>query len=409
MLKRVEIKNYKSIAQAVVDLNQFTVLVGPNGAGKSNFLDALSFVTDALVHNSVQYALNARGGFHAVRWRESPRGRPRSLSMRFDIDFGEGTTSTYMFEICSERKNSIRVRKEECFTSKGLLDRASPNFTGENGTIRLENTGFPNDRKTTELGMIPDCLALPLLGRLPEFNPTYRFLSQMRFYSIAPGRVREPQKPDDGFDLNRDGSNAASVIRALQSDRDRGSYSYRVICEFLSKMVPGVEKVEPKAMGSLETISFKQNTGGQEPVDFEALNMSDGTLRILGVLLAMHQCSSPSVVGIEEPESTVHPAASEALMDVLLEGSHRSQVLITTHSPEILDNKELRLEDMRAVEWNNGKTMIGPISEATKKVVREGLCTLGELLSADEIEIDKEPPDEAMRQLGLFEKTTQAR
>ena len=70
--------------------------------------------------------------------------------------------------------------------------------------------------------------------------------------------------------------------------------------------------------------------------------MSDGTLRVLGLFLAAYQAGHPSVLGIEEPEATVHPAMAEVVTEVLLDAAHDQQVLVTTHSPDILDYKELK-------------------------------------------------------------------
>jgi predicted ATPase len=67
-ITEVQIRNYKSIAQAVVKLNGFTALVGPNGSGKSNFVDALAFVQQCLA-DSIELAFKSRGGIGAVRRR----------------------------------------------------------------------------------------------------------------------------------------------------------------------------------------------------------------------------------------------------------------------------------------------------------------------------------------------------
>ena len=398
MLKRVEIKNYKSIAQAVVDLNQFTVLVGPNGAGKSNFLDALSFVSDCLT-SSVELALNKRGGIGSVRWRSSgPRGRPTNFGMRLSMEVGPGHSSAYAFEISAVKGGVFKVKEESCVIQESLLEEKAPRFDRRDGKVVLENLRFPRD----ELPIETDRLALPILGAIPQFRPVYDLLAGMRFYSLAPGRIRELQQPDEGFVLKRDGSNAASVLQALERHSEDGAYQYQRICEFLSRLVPGVIKVEHRTVGPKETLRFRQKGASKGSVSFDALNMSDGTLRILGVLLAVYQPSSPSVIGIEEPESTVHPAASEAIVDVLIDASHRSQVLTATHSPEILDNKRIDVSQIKAVNWRDGKTLIGPVNEQTRQLIRDGLCTPGELLATDELVLDEEAAEETANQLDLF-------
>ena len=104
--------------------------------------------------------------------------------------------------------------------------------------------------------------------------------------------------------------------------------------------------------------------------------MSDGTLRVLGLLLAVGQ-PTPSLVGIEEPEATVHPAIIEMIMEVLLDASNEKQVLITAYSPEVLDYKELNESSIRVVVSENGRTVIAPASEADKKIIRSIFIPLG--------------------------------
>lgn len=81
-LTEIQVRNYKNIAAAVINLQPLTVLVGPNGAGKSNLVDALSFVADSLSH-SIQLAFANRGGIAAVRRKSG--GHPYHTGLRFSL------------------------------------------------------------------------------------------------------------------------------------------------------------------------------------------------------------------------------------------------------------------------------------------------------------------------------------
>jgi len=81
--------------------------------------------------------------------------------------------------------------------------------------------------------------------------------------------------------------------------------------------------------------------------------MSDGTLRVLGILLAIYQPSESALIGVEEPESTIHPAAMDALVQILKDGQHRAQILVTTHSPDVLDNKTVSLNAKAAMMFHD--------------------------------------------------------
>lgn len=123
--------------------------------------------------------------------------------------------------------------------------------------------------------------------------------------------------------------------------------------------------------------------------------MSDGTLRALGILVAVLQgVSSPGpvipLVGIEEPEIALHPAASGILFDILREASEDHQVIVTSHSPDLLDNEEISDDDLLSVALSNGSTVIAPIDEASRSALRDKLYTPGELLRANQLSPDFE-------------------
>ncbi|HVR99070.1 MAG TPA: AAA family ATPase [Thermoanaerobaculia bacterium] len=376
-IDQIQIRNYKSIGRAVVPLEPFTALVGPNGAGKSNFVDALSFVQDCLAE-SIEMAFRKRGSLSAVRRRSG--GHPVDIGLRLGLTLSEGVTAEYSFEIAAELGERFRVAREHCVVRRPSAEPAS--FSIEDGVFSKE---IPGIRPRVS----PDRLALFAASATEEFRPVYDFLTAMRFYSVVPGRLRELQDPDAGEFLKPDGSNAAAVLKRLRDD-PLGTERYERICRLLSKVVEGVESVEYQNVGQKETLVFQQDIGLDYPLTFDAMNMSDGTLRILGLLLAVYQPHPSSVVAIEEPESTIHPAAAELVMQVLLDASRTQQVLITTHSPDILDHKSLHDSQIRVVTQRRGDTSIAMVSPAGRQAIRERLYTPGELLRSDELLPDLE-------------------
>lgn len=388
LLKDVSIQNYKSLAKTAVKLGSFTVLVGPNGAGKSNFVDALRFVRDCL-RDSVAQALRYRGGISAVRRRS--RGHPTNFGFRLRMTLNQKINADYSFEVKAETGAHFTIKRERCVVQRFLENEIR--FEVEDGKfIRpfREGLDFPIER---------DSLALPILRAISDFRPVYDFLTNMRFYTLVPDRIRELQEPDPGAELTRDGSNAAAVLREISKEHPE---SYERLCRLLAKVVPGTERAEYSSMGPKETISFKQNVGDRAPWSFNALNMSDGTLRVLGILLAVYQISRPSLVTIEEPEATVHPAASDVVVDILREGSRLSQMIVTTHSPDILDHKDINDEEIRYVRSEKGVTIVSPLAKVTREAVRDHLYSLGELLSMAELTPDIVAAQHLEKQLALF-------
>jgi len=138
--------------------------------------------------------------------------------------------------------------------------------------------------------------------------------------------------------------------------------------------------------------------------------MSDGTLRAFGILVSIFQSlkasdQKPLLVGLEEPEMTLHPAAAGILLAALREGSQHTQILVTSHSPDLLDNPDISPDSLLAVDNVDGVTRIGAIDAAGQQVLRERLFTSGELLRQNQLAPDEESlvdiRDE--RQLNIFE------
>ena len=135
--------------------------------------------------------------------------------------------------------------------------------------------------------------------------------------------------------------------------------------------------------------------------------MSDGTLRAFGVLVALFQGAGGDdaerrLIGIEEPEAALHPAAAGILIDGLRDAAEHSQVLVTSHSPDLLDNDEISVDSIFAVVAEHGESRIGPLDEAGRTALREHLYTAGELLRMDQLNPDPELSNVNPNSLQLF-------
>ena len=132
--------------------------------------------------------------------------------------------------------------------------------------------------------------------------------------------------------------------------------------------------------------------------------MSDGTLRVLAVLTSLFQFgerATAQLIGLEEPETALHPAAAGLLLDCLREGARERQVVITTHSPDLLDNDAITAEQLLGVSAVDGKTTIGRVDAASRQALRDSLYRAGELLRLGQLEPDEASLSDA-EQLELF-------
>lgn len=390
LITRVALRNYKSIGACDVEPAQLCFLVGPNGSGKSNFLDALRFVADAL-RFSLDHALRDRGGIQEVRRRSG--GRPNHFGIRLDFAL-EQSVGHYAFEIGARPRGGYTVLREDCVIESATGSSAKVSYTVKDGEAR-SGTVSPLPAATH------DRLYLVSVSGLPAFRPLYDALSNMGFYNLAPDVIRDLQTPDPGELLERDGANLASVLSNLET---RSPGVVTKIGEYLAKVVPGVTGVAARSLGPKQTLEFRQDVAGAlQPWRFLASSMSDGTLRALGVLVALFQANGRqdrALIGIEEPELALHPAAAGVLIDGLRDASERVQVLVTSQSPDLLDNSDIPEHSILAVLAEHGETRIGPLDSAVRSTLRDRLYTAGELLRMDQLRPD--PELSVLKQLDLF-------
>ncbi|WP_448058516.1 AAA family ATPase [Cellulomonas hominis] len=375
-ITRVRLRHYRSIASCDVHLGPLTLLVGPNGSGKSNFVDSLRFVSQSLGEN-LDNALRERGGVAEVRRRST--GHPTHFGISVDFQ-GPLMTGSYSFRVAAVKGGDYRVSQEDCVIRRAEFGAADSGFSVRDGVVVESSIGAALPRPA------PDRLFLVFASAVDEFRPVYDGLAGISVFNLNPGVMRELQKPDSGELLRRDGSNVASVLESL---RRTDPATKQKIEDYLRLIVPSVTSADRRGLGSWETVEFRQLVAGSDdPWVFPASSMSDGTLRALGILVALFAPSESgfSPIGIEEPETALHPAAAGLLLEALQSASLSRQVMATSHSPELLDSVALRPEHLVAVRADHGVSRLGPIDEAGESALRESLYTAGELLRVDQLQ-----------------------
>ena len=430
-LTRVRVKGYKSITACDVEPGKLSFLVGPNGSGKSNFLDAIRFVAEALSdspervdpdHNVVHitpgkvpdtplgHTLEGRGGIRLVHQQMGPLGS--SFAIRLDFLTPLGLRGHYSFQIAANEAAQVRqedpqfvVEREECAVVEG------PSFSIDDSTVEgFPPPPFPPDTSWPRVARSQ--LYLRKLARFdgipPELRPLRSIwdeLLRMRFYNLEPDSMRKASELHGDELLRHDGSNIWAVLARLQGS-DPATFGR--INEYMSHIVPHMS-LEPFFLTSTDApyAEFQEEVPGRTyPKKLPARSMSDGTLRALGVLTALLQDSDdgpPSLVAIEEPEMALHPAAVGILLGAMHDASEHTQVLVTTHSPDLLHSDEVGTDDLLAVSADTGATVIGKVDEGSRKVLSDRLFSPGELLRLDQLEPDSAAPPAACDESDLFE------
>ena len=380
------LKRFRSVQAGTLRFDNPTFIVGQNGSGKSNFVDAFAFLSEAMT-SPLTAVFDRRGGIEAVRNRPAARSRPTNLGLAVQLTGSDDKdiSARYAFELRARSGYGFEVAREQCEVRSSNGDR----HWFHRSKIFLSSVD------SLQPAPEPNALVLPLVGGDARFAGVASFLSEMRTYRIEPVALREMQDPDAGTRLRSDGANTASVLRHIQR---KNPEDFQRLCQLLESIVPTTEGVKPKKHGNKLALEFTQRWTPKKAVRFQGFNMSDGTLRALGLLTATFQRPAPTVLAIEEPEATIHAGALGVILDILRHASRSTQLVVTTHSPDILDAKWIQARNLWLIQWSAGITRIAPVSGAVRESLRQHLMGAGELmrsncLNADPMSLEHEPTD----------------
>lgn len=410
-ITKIWARNFRSVADISVELDRLTVLVGPNAAGKSNVLDILRFIKDALRFD-LEVAVSRRHGLEAIRCQTE-------AGQTSDIELGLAAQERhyaleYSFVLATNAEGSFRVRRE-CGRVQTVGMEKSLEFRIENGkpiypeqlipanpSLRAEEIEAHPGFDTSELWllrMIPRSLPIGAGVNQPKADAIGkrvrvvldRFRRQMllsRFYHFFPNTIREPRRIGDPYPLAEDASNLASVLRYMEK---QGVSQTRHFRDSLSLLIPGVSGLQVTPAGGYLVVSLEHDSG-QDRSLIDLSQESDGTIRLLALLAALNQRRRLPLMGIEEPELTVHPGAMAPLADILNEATRHCQVIMTTHSPDLIDclTDYRTTESLRIVELVDGVTMVRRVADGQAEAVRQHLFSPGELHRMGELESPRE-------------------
>lgn len=373
VLTAVRIENYRSLHDVSVELAPLTVLVGRNGAGKSNFVDALGFTADCL-RTGLDEAVRSRGGTASIGFRRAP-GASADLSFCISGLYGQ---LPWRYELgLLDTGDGVKVQREQLLFDEDVVFGM---FAGQWQRYPLEQAPEWAD----------DRLFLPVLGIVPVPQITESIRSVVA-HDYRRSSLLASVEPNDAPSADRHLANVASILESLRRQQPG---RLAELNERLSQAL-GFD-IEASAqrtdLGRL-VLGTRRAGSHHEPVG-DARSESDGTLWLIAVMAVLYQLKPPSVLIIEEPERHLHPGALAVLCEELEEAALRTQVIVTTHSPELISL--VPLESLRVVEWEDttvvgpdgrrwpmGETQIGPLDPEQVEVVRRELFRPGELMRID--------------------------
>ena len=151
---------------------------------------------------------------------------------------------------------------------------------------------------------------------------------------------------------------------------------------------PSIQSIELDSLINPSRAIIGHKAGGQV-FELSLEQESDGLRRLYAHLLALYQTPSKLALVFEEPENAIFPGALSLLAEEFKAAprEHRGQVILTTHNPIFLDSFDV--DNVRAVDMQDGKTIVGRVSKAQRQAVKDQLLTTGDLLTVDKAKLDE--------------------
>ena len=338
----LHVAGYRSIRDIRLRLQGINVLVGRNGCGKSNLYQSM-FLLAAAANGQLAAALAAEGGMPSALWAGPRRKKQAKEAVRLRLSVtldqlsyeltcglptsgsGPSLTEPSQFSLDPEVKEES-VTFVDGRTRVVLMER-------DHGTVWVRDgegrrTAYPMALTASEsvLGQLREPHRYPHLAALREELCGWRFYHHFRTDADSP--LRHPQVGVRTPVLSRDGRDLAAALQTIREIGDQAGLEHAIEAAF-----PGASlRIEsPQARFSL----LLHMPGIHRP--FEARELSDGTLRYLCLLAALLSPRPPSVLALNEPETSIHPDLLEPLARLIVNAGRTSQLWITTHSATLAD------------------------------------------------------------------------
>jgi predicted ATPase len=333
-ITRLHVKGFRSLRDVSLEPGRVTVLIGANGSGKSNLLSFLRFVP-ALQARSLQRYVGQAGGAGTLLYRGSQVTRAITCELEFTHD---DHAARYHAELELTATEQLIFRDEGVQTRRPAEPWNKPVSLGHGHAESRLDKAVPKAHRSA---------VRTVRGWLLH-------MSFFHFHDTSPtSPLRSNARAIDHRALLPDGRNLAAYLLALRQSDDAASRAawalfhglVRQVAPFVKELDPTPVNADPATFrfddpqGALDTITVRLDWIDQQDVRFGVHQLSDGTLRAIALFAALTQPGNalPSFISIDEPELGLHPAALALLADLIRVVSSRSQILLATQSPGLLD------------------------------------------------------------------------
>ncbi len=388
MIDKIQLTNYKSITNKDISLGNFNVFVGANATGKSNFVDGFRFIKDAK-NEEIPVAISRRFGWTNVLRRGI--GKKQTISFMVSYDFSD---RTIRFTISQREYRLVRVRyhveigygnrRYHVLSEKYESISQSEGKEYKEYFHRIGDRVKYNSLLTTTLSSsieIPVQLREKLFLKGGFFLVTSAIFDSVidlwRFYDFDV-KLARMSCIDTGQDvLASDACNLSLILDRISKSKNPIMIRlYDRILRVMSILVPQFDNWKTQRQFD-NSINFSILEKGIEKPLIPGM-ISDGTIRLLSLLLALlYRTEQGPLICIDEPERYLHPQVLEEIVGIMREVSKKTQLIITTHSPELV--KHLNPNELFLVDKVDNITEI--VNAKSKDMVDEFLkeFTLDEL------------------------------
>lgn len=384
MLKRVKIQGYKSLVDVEVHLQPLSVLFGPNGVGKSNFLDALQFLSRITTTNNLRYAFPLYRGTPLESFSFGPNGiqgllaqERISFSIEVDIDLSQAVVDEVNRQISEtggpkiiREKNKVDLRSRMPFISEkylryhieietipktAILRVADEKLSTLNAQSELVELLVSVDQSTSDSSQ--SILSMPIYSHLSPYVVALRQeLANWFFYYLEPReRMRASTPLKEVRHIGMMGEELPAFLNTL---RALDEAQFKAVENALHMIIPSITGIDIDVNNSGEVVLRLLEGNTQIPTSV----LSEGTLRILGLLALGGAKEPPGLIGFEEPENGIHQRRLRLIASLLKNlASGDTQVIVTTHSPLLVDL--IPHESLYVCRKPQGSTVIEPFSD----------------------------------------------
>lgn len=407
LIKHLHIENFKSYKVQDIELNNFSIIIGSNAAGKSNIIDAFRFISN-IVEYGISDAISLSGGWEYLLNNKIKKNKP--LVFEFELvpnntieKLYEYSKIVYTFKIkFPKNRNDYNIIEDSLTLVNHITLNNDKNDTmdipitykiNQSGTGKIKEFISKECKKIIEENSIKVSLE-PVINIINnETDKKELILNKMYFIIMFRTSVKNFIKIYD-FDskllkrsslittkneFEEDGSNMAAILqKILKNKRNK-----ETLINYLKDCLPFVESVSAKTNNDKSvTYSVTENYTNSM---FRANFLSDGTVNIIAIIIALYFENNPTVI-LEEPERNLHPQLMSKVIDMAEESSKKQQIIITTHTPELIKYADINSLFLVQRDKCGFSKIIKPANSERVKIFLENEMGIDELFSSGLLE-----------------------